>query len=144
RYELAQLFGKASYADWALKDRMAKTPEAVNKFLAEVQKTVAPLERKEVEELRAFKAQTLKTPLDKTEITRWSEAYWSEKLRKSKYQIDQEKLRDYFPTLAAQKWLFAISSDLYGIDFKPVKVKAWQDEVEYYDVVDKKTGKLLG
>lgn len=38
RYELAQLFGKASYADWALKDRMAKTPEAVNKFLAEVQK----------------------------------------------------------------------------------------------------------
>lgn len=52
---------------------MAKTPEAVNKFLAEVQKTVAPLERKEVEELRAFKAQTLKTPLDKTEITRWSE-----------------------------------------------------------------------
>ena len=77
-------------------------------------------------------------PLDKTEITRWSEAYWSEKLRKSKYQIDQEKLRDYFPTLAAQKWLFAISSDLYGIDFKPVKVKAWQDEVEYYDVVDKR------
>ena len=77
-------------------------------------------------------------PLDKTEITRWSEAYWSEKLRKSKYQIDQEKLRDYFPTLAAQKWLFSISSDLYGIDFKPVKVKAWQDEVEYYDVVDKR------
>jgi thimet oligopeptidase len=38
RYELAQLFGKASYADWALKDRMAKTPEAVNKFLAEVKK----------------------------------------------------------------------------------------------------------
>ncbi len=59
-------------------------------------------------------------------------------------QIDQEKLRDYFPTLAAQKWLFAISSDLYGIDFKPVKVKAWQSEVEYYDIVDKKTGKLLG
>lgn len=38
RYELAQLFGKASYADWVLKDRMAKTPEAVNQFLAEVQK----------------------------------------------------------------------------------------------------------
>jgi thimet oligopeptidase len=87
-----------------------KNTRSCKQFLAEVQKTVAPLEQKEVEELRAFKAQTLKTPLDKTEITRWSEAYWSEKLRKSKYQIDQEKLRDYFPTLAAQKWLFAISS----------------------------------
>lgn len=121
-----------------------KNTRGCKQVLGRSTKTVAPLERKEVEELRAFKAQTLKTPLDKTEITRWSEAYWSEKLRKSKYQIDQEKLRDYFPTLAAQKWLFAISSDLYGIDFKPVKVKAWQDEVEYYDVVDKKTGKLLG
>jgi len=70
--------------------------------------------------------------------------YWSEKLRKDKYQIDQEKLRDYFPTLAAQKWLFAISSDLYGIEFKPAKVDTWQDEVEYYDVMDKKTGEVLG
>ena len=79
-----------------------KNTRGCKQVLGRSTKTVAPLERKEVEELRAFKAQTLKTPLDKTEITRWSEAYWSEKLRKSKYQIDQEKLRDYFPTLAAQ------------------------------------------
>lgn len=144
RYELAQLFGQASYADLALKKRMAKTPKTVNSFLADVHKVVAPLEQKEVEELRAFKAKTLNTPIEKTEINRWNVGYWSEKLRKAKYQIDQEKLRDYFPTLAAQKWLFAISSDLYGIEFKPAKVDTWQDEVEYYDVTDKKTGEVLG
>ncbi|MCH7391574.1 M3 family metallopeptidase [Acinetobacter dispersus] len=144
RYELAQLFGQPSYADWALKKRMAKTPKAVNNFLADVHKVVAPLEQKEVDELRAFKAKTLNTSLDKAEINRWNVGYWSEKLRKDKYQIDQEKLRDYFPTLAAQKWLFAISSDLYGIEFKPAKVDTWQDEVEYYDVTDKKTGEVLG
>lgn len=144
RYELAQLFGQASYADLALKKRMAKTPKTVNSFLADVHKVVAPLEQKEVEELRAFKAKTLKTPIEKTEINRWNVGYWSEKLRKAKYQINQEKLRDYFPTLAAQKWLFAISSDLYGIEFKPAKVDTWQDEVEYYDVTDKKTGEVLG
>lgn len=144
RYELAQLFGQASYADLALKKRMAKTPKTVNTFLADVHKVVAPLEQKEVEELRAFKAKTLNTPIEKTEINRWNVGYWSEKLRKAKYQIDQEKLRDYFPTLAAQKWLFAISSDLYGIEFKPAKVDTWQDEVEYYDVTDKKTGEVLG
>lgn len=144
RYELAQLFGQASYADLALKKRMAKTPKTVNSFLTDVHKVVAPLEQKEVEELRAFKAKTLNIALDKADINRWNVGYWSEKLRKAKYQIDQEKQRDYFPTLAAQKWLFAISSDLYGIEFKPAKVDTWQDEVEYYDVTDKKTGEVLG
>lgn len=144
RYELAQLFDKANYAEWVLQKRMAKTPEAVNKFLADVHATVAPLEQKEVDTLRAFKAKTLNIPLEQATIERWSEAYWSEKLRKAEYQVDQEQLRDYFPTQAAQDWLFAISSNLYGIEFKPVKVAAWQDEVEYYDVTDAKTGKLLG
>ncbi|WP_278395725.1 M3 family metallopeptidase, partial [Acinetobacter venetianus] len=144
RYELAQLFGKANYAEWVLQKRMAKTPEAVNKFLADVHATVAPLEQKEVDTLLAFKAKTLNIPLEQATIERWSEAYWSEKLRKAEYQVDQEQLRDYFPTQAAQDWLFAISSNLYGIEFKPVKVAAWQDEVEYYDVTDAKTGKLLG
>jgi thimet oligopeptidase len=88
---------------------MAKTPKTVNNFLADVHKVVAPLEQKEVQELRAFKAKTLNISLEKAEINRWNVGYWSEKLRKDKYQIDQEKLRDYFPTLAAQKWLFAIS-----------------------------------
>lgn len=144
RYELAQLFGKSSYAEWVLQNRMAKTPEAVNKFLAEVYTTVAPLERKEVQTLREFKAKTLNIPLQQASIERWSDEYWSEKLRQAKYQIDQEKLREYFPTQATQDWLFAISSDLYGIEFKPVNIVAWQDEVEYYDVVDAKTKQLIG
>ena len=144
RYELAQLFNQKSYADWVLKNRMAQNPQIVNKFLNEVHATVAPLEKKEVQTLREFKAKTLKIPVEKAEIHRWSEGYWSEKLRKEKYQIDQEKLREYFPTQASQDWLFAISSNLYGIEFKPAKVETWQNEVEYYDVTDKKTGQLLG
>lgn len=144
RYEMAQLFDKESYAHSALEFRMAKTPEAVNGFLDEVYAKVAPLEKQDVEQLRQFKAETLKVPLEKAEITRWNQGYWSEKLRQAKYKVDQEKLRDYFPTEASQKWLFSISSELYGIEFKPVKVKAWHDEVEYYAVHDKATGEFLG
>ncbi|MDM1336054.1 Zn-dependent oligopeptidase [Acinetobacter pseudolwoffii] len=144
RYEMAQLFDKESYAHSALKFRMAKTPEAVNSFLEDVYSKVAPLEQKDVQELRQFKAETLKVPLEKAEIARWNQGYWSEKLRQAKYKVDQEKLRDYFPTEAAQKWLFAVSSELYGIEFKPVKVKAWHDEVEYYAVHDSATGEFLG
>ena len=144
RYEMAQLFDKESYAHSALEFRMAKTPEAVNAFLEDVYRKVAPLEKQDVEELRQFKAESLKVPLEKAEIARWNQGYWSEKLRQAKYKVDQEKLRDYFPTEASQKWLFAISSDLYGIEFKPMKVKAWHDEVEYYAVHDKATGEFLG
>jgi thimet oligopeptidase len=123
---------------------MAKNPKTVNDFLNNIYQIVTPLEQKEMQELRQFKAKTLNIPVKQAEITRWNVGYWTEKLRKDKYQIDQEKMRDYFPTLAAQKWLFAISSNLYGIEFKPVKVDTWQDEVEYYDVTDQKTGQLLG
>lgn len=144
RYEMAQLFDKESYAHSALEFRMAKTPEAVNSFLEDVYSKVAPLEKQDVEELRQFKAETLKVPREKADITRWNQGYWSEKLRQAKYKVDQEKLRDYFPTEAAQKWLFAVSSELYGIEFKPVKVKAWHDEVEYYAVHDSATGEFLG
>ncbi|ENW24692.1 hypothetical protein F925_01347 [Acinetobacter lwoffii NCTC 5866 = CIP 64.10 = NIPH 512] len=144
RYEMAQLFDKESYAHSALEFRMAKTPEAVNSFLDEVYSKVAPLEQKDVQELRQFKAETLKVPLEKAEIARWNQGYWSEKLRQAKYKVDQEKLRDYFPTEAAQKWLFAVSSELYGIDFRPMKVKAWHNEVEYYAVHDTASGEFLG
>ncbi len=144
RYEMAQLFDKESYAHSALEFRMAKTPEAVNSFLEDVYSKVAPLEKQDVEELRQFKAETLKVPREKADITRWNQGYWSEKLRQAKYKVDQEKLRDYFPTEAAQKWLFVVSSELYGIDFRPMKVKAWHNEVEYYAVHDTASGEFLG
>ena len=144
RYEMAQLFDKESYAHSALEFRMAKTPEAVNSFLEDVYSKVAPLEKQDVEELRQFKAETLKVPREKADITRWNQGYWSEKLRQAKYKVDQEKLRDYFPTEAVQKWLFAVSSELYGIDFRPMKVKAWHNEVEYYAVHDTASGEFLG
>lgn len=144
RYELAQIFGKKSYSEWKLKDRMAKTPEAVNRFLGEVHEIVAPLEQKEVDELQRFAAKTLNVPLEKAEITHWSQSYWGEKLRQNKYKIDQEQMRKYFPTQAAQDWILATSSVLYGIEFKPVKVKVWHDEVEYYDVLDRQSGRFLG
>lgn len=144
RLELAQLFGKANYAELALKKRMAKTPETVNTFLNDVHGKVVEIEKSDVEELRQFKAKTLKKPVDQVEITRWDSGYWSEKLRKEKYNVDQEQLRAYFPVEASQKWLFAIAEELYGIEFKRKEVPVWHNEVEFYEVKDTKTGEYLG
>ena len=144
RLELAQLFDEESYAHFALKQRMAKTPETVNAFLSDVHEKVMPIEQKDVDVLSAFKAETLHIPLEKADIQRWNQGYWSEKLRKAKFQVDQEKLRDYFPTEAVQKWILGFSSDLYGIEFNKVATDTWHKEVEYFEVKDQATGELLG
>ncbi|MFC5475268.1 M3 family metallopeptidase [Paraherbaspirillum soli] len=139
RHEMAGLFDLPSYADLMIRRRMAKTPHTVDAFLDEVQGAVTQLEIKEIEELRAFKAEALKTPLADTKMERWDVDYWQQKLKQSRYNVDQEALRKYFPTEAAVPWIMHVSSTLYGVDFKRVEVPVWNPEVQYYDVIDSKS-----
>ncbi len=144
RHEMAGLFDLPSYADLVLRRRMAKTPQAVYKFLDDVQTAVTPLEIKEIEDLRAFKAETLKTPLADTKIERWDVEYWQQKYKQQHYQIDQEALRQYFPTNAAVPWILHVSGALYGVEFKSVKVPVWNKDVQYFDVIDTASKKRIG
>ena len=136
RLEMAHLFGLRSYAEYAIRRRMARTPQAVNQFLGEVKGVVTELEKKELEELRTFKSQTLKQALAETKLERWDLAYWQQKLKQARYNVDQNALRKYFPTDAAVNWALHLSSILYGIEFKPVDVPVWHQDVKYYDVFD--------
>lgn len=139
RHEMAGLFNLPSYADLTTRRRMAKTPQQVYTFLNEVQTAVTQLEIKEIEELRAYKAETLKTPLADTKIERWDVDYWQQKFKQARYNVDQEALRKYFPTDAAVSWILHVSSNLYGVEFKRIDVPVWHPEVQYYDVIDSKT-----
>jgi thimet oligopeptidase len=139
RLEMAKLFDLPSYADFATRRRMARNPQAVNKFLGEVQVAVTELEKKEIEEIRAFRAEAEKTPLAETKINRWDISYWQQKLKQARYSVDQNALRKYFPTEATVPWALDVSSKLYGIEFKRVDVPVWHEEVQYYDVFDSKS-----
>jgi thimet oligopeptidase len=144
RLEMAHLFNLPSYADFALRRRMALTPKAVYRFLDDVQGTVTQLEKKELEELREFKAQTLHQPLADTKIERWDVSYWQRRLKQERYNIDQNALRKYFPADAAVAWVMHISSTLYGVEFRRVEVPVWHDDVQYYDVFDNQTHQRIG
>jgi thimet oligopeptidase len=144
RLEVAHLFGLPSYAHYVLRRRMAKTPEAVYQFLDNVKGAVTELEKKELEELRVYKAQSLKQPLAQTKLERWDLAYWQRKLKQERYNLDQNALRKYFPTDAAVPWVMSISSTLYGVSFKKVNVPVWHESAEYYDVIDNKSGARIG
>jgi thimet oligopeptidase len=143
RFEMARLYGLPSYAHYVIRRRMAETPEHVAVFLDGVKDAVRELERREVEELRTLKAATLAKPLADVAIGRWDVSYYQEKLRKSRYAIDQEALRAYFPTLPSIEWVLHVASRLYGVKFEQVKVPTWHEDVRYYDVLDARDGKFL-
>ena len=143
RKELAGLYGLPSYAHYVLRRRMVEKPDVVFKFLGDVKAAVADLEKKEVEELRAEKAKDLDRPLADTKLERWDVSYYQERVKRSRYSVDQQKLRAYFPTDKSIEYVFAVSQRLYGVRFQEVKVKAWHPDVRYFDVLDAKSGKFL-
>ena len=144
RQELASLYDLPSYAHFALRRRMADTPEAVNRFLGEVQSVVRDVETRDLEQLRQLKAELTGTPLDETKLQRWDVSYYSERLRERRYEIDQEALRKYFPMPQTLDWLIHVSSRLFGVTFERAAVPVWHEDVLYYDVKDASTGAFMG
>ncbi len=143
RKELAGLYGLPSYAQYSLRRKMVRTPQTVEKFLGDVKAAVTEVEKRELEELRAAKAEDLATPLAETKLTRWDVAYYQEKLRRERYAVDQEKLRAYFPTDKAIAYTLQVSQTLYGVVFREAQVPVWHPDVRYYDVLDARTGRFV-
>ena len=138
RLELAKLYGDADYATYVVKRRMAGTPGAVDRFLGEVRSAVAELEKKEVLELRRLKADDLNQPLESTMLDRWDVAYYTEKLKKARYDVDPEALRKYFPTEASVAYTMRVAETLYGIHFVPSNAPVWHPDVRVFDVFDRR------
>ena len=142
RQQLATLMGADSYAAFVLKQRMAGTPDNVNRFLAEVQSKVEALEKRELAELGAEKAKHLNLP--QASLNRWDFLYYEQKLRKARYSIDAQAVRTQFPSEPTIAWLLKVSSDLYGLEFRAnPDLPKWHDDVRGYDVFDRGNGSYL-
>ncbi len=146
RREMAGLYDFPSYADFVTRRRMVGKPAVVHKFLDEVMATVREIETRDLEDLRRAKAAALSRPAADVKLNRWDVAYYQERLKQQRYQVDQEALRRYFPAEAAVDWAMHVSARLYGVEFRlrPAAVAVWHPEVRYVDVVDSDSGALLG
>lgn len=145
RRDMAALLGYPSYADFILRRRMAQTPAAVDTFLGEVIDKVRASEQRELEELRHAKAEEQQQPLAQVKLERWDIAYYQERLKRQRYDIDQEALRRYFPVDATIAWAMDISSQLYGLRFQPNNsAPLWHPDVRRYDVFDTDSHHYLG
>ncbi len=143
RKELADLYGMPSYAHFALRRKMAEKPDRVWSFLNEVWSTVDEVQKRELAELAALKAEETGGDPSTTRIERWDLYYYLEQYRRRHFDIDQETTRRYFPSQASIDWAIRLAEKLYGIDFQRQKVPVWHPEVQYYDVVDEASGERI-
>lgn len=135
RLELAQLLGYPSYAAYALKNRMAETPTAVHELLEQLLSAYSPTATQELKEVATY-ARTLEG--EDFILEPWDFSYYAQKLKKERYDIDPEILREYFSLEKVEEGVFGLAHRLYGITFKPAPdISVYHTEVKAYEVYDK-------
>ena len=139
RLALANLFGKACYADKSLHKTMAETKENVYRLLDQLRDAYMPVARAEYDELQQF-ADSLGFYAT---LQAWDWSYYSEKLKNEKYALSDDELRPYFELENVKKGVFNLANKLYGLKFvKNPNIQVYHPEVDAYDVFDAK-GKFL-
>lgn len=143
RNEYAGLFGYKSFADFKLRRRMAQSVEKVQQFLGEVKAAVTGREQRDLEEFRVAKAKHLNQPLEATKIDRWDLAFYTERIRRERYSVDEEAMRQYFPPQQSLQFVMRLAEHLFGVKYTRVPARLWHDEAQAYEVSDAKSGKAL-
>lgn len=135
RHERAILLGYKTHAHFVLEERMAKTPEKVETFLNELLEKAKPAALKEFTELESFAKE-----LDGIDqLQKWDGAYYAEKLKQKRFDLDDEKLKPYFKLENVIQGVFTISERLYGLHFEEISTidKYHQDVLTYKVTNDK-------
>ena len=133
RLELARLLGFPDYASYALEERMASTPEEVNTFLIDLFKASTPAGRRDLNDIEEY-AHSLG---HRGRVERWDWAYYSEKLRMQRFNIDDEALRPFMPLEKVKEAVLGLATTLYGLAFRENKeIPVYNPEVTAYEVHD--------
>ena len=135
RQERAQLLGFPTAADYVLTRRMAKNTINVYQLLDQLLEAYTPTAQREVQEVRTL-AQELEGK--DFELMPWDWAYYSEKLKQKKFDLDEEVLRPYFELGKVIEGVFGLATRLYGITFAENKnISTYHEDVKAYEVFDK-------
>jgi peptidyl-dipeptidase Dcp len=135
RLQKAQLMGKKSYAEWRLQDQMAQKPVAAMDILAKIAKPAverAKIEAKDIQEM-------IDTQKGGFKLEPWDWNFYSEQVRKAKYDLDESQIKPYFEVnTVLEKGVFFAAKKMYGITFKVRKdLPVYNPDVVVYEVFDK-------
>jgi thimet oligopeptidase len=143
REQIAVKMGFRTWADFQLSHgRMAKNSQEVLDFLHGLQDKLAKRNLQDIQQLLTFK-KTLDPSA--TQVNSWDIGYLAYQLQKKEYSLDDEKIREYFPSDYVVQAMFKVYSQLLGVNFEEVAgAHTWSPEVKLYRILDKKDGRLIG
>jgi peptidyl-dipeptidase Dcp len=143
RHERVQLLGYKNYAEWRLEDRMAKSPENAFGLMNKVWPAAIARVSEEVADMQAV--------ADKEganiKIKPWDYRYYAEKVRKAKYDLDSDEVKQYLQTDKLVQAMFYVAGRLFDYNFTPVKageVPVFHPDVKVWEVTKKSTGEHVG
>jgi oligopeptidase A len=144
RREQARLLAQPSFPDWILSRRMARDARTALAFIEDMHARTLPAYQQQIDEILDFKASCVGTRDDS--LLPWDAAYWSERLRQDRYDLDEEELRPYFSLPSVENGLFQLTGTLFGIDIHAVEPQpeTWDPQVKVYSVHDRSSGRHLG
>ncbi|HAO14412.1 MAG TPA: peptidase M3, partial [Tenacibaculum sp.] len=133
RHDRANLLGYKTHAHFVLEERMAETPETVFKFLNDILEKAKPAAEQEFLNLENYAKEL--DGIDRLE--KWDSAYYSEKLKKKLFSLDQELLKPYFKLENVVKGVFEITNKLFNLNFEEIHtIDKYHGEVKTYAVSD--------
>ncbi len=135
RAQKAKLMGFANYAAWKLKDQMAQSPEAVDKFFAQLVPAVTAKAKAEAADIQ----QVVNEQKAGFTAAAWDWDYYAEQVRKAKYNLDDNEISPYFElNKTLENGVFYAANQLYGLTFKERKdIPVYQEDVRVFEVYDK-------
>ncbi|WP_281979758.1 M3 family metallopeptidase [Tenacibaculum mesophilum] len=133
RHKRANLLGYKTHAHFVLEERMAETPEKVMEFLNELLEKAKPAAQREFDNLEAYAKK-----LDGIDqLQKWDSAYYSEKLKKELFNLDQELLKPYFKLENVIDGVFTVANKLYNLQFEEIDtIDKYHEDVKTYAVTD--------
>ncbi len=138
RYKKAKLLGFESFAEYSLATKDANSTEDVTNFLEELAVKALPQAKEELKELQAFAKRT-----DGIEsLQSFDVAYYSEKLKKEKFNFDDSMTKPYFEQSKVLNGLLDVVSELFNVTFEPVNATIWNNKVKPFDIY--REGNLAG
>jgi thimet oligopeptidase len=143
RDQIAGRLGYASWADYQIEPKMAKTADNARDFLVRLKSGLQPKFDAELAEFRELKAK--ETGDADAKIHFWDWRYYSNQLKKERYTVDAEQLRVYFPYARTLQGMFDIYQSIFGLKIQRLDPPSrWVEDVQLYGVSDAETGEPMG
>lgn len=133
RLEKANLLGYINFASFQLENKMAKTPEKVYDLMMSIWDAALPVAKNEAAEMQKM----IDNEGGKFKLAPWDWWFYAEKVRKEKFNLDEEMLRPYFSLDNVREGIFLLSNKLYGISFRKIdSIPIYHPDVTAYEVLD--------